>query len=170
MDGSKITRSTAIRKAATATLRVSNQPPLPPQQNTSDPRALVPSHLDEVRDLQVARSNLINLVETPILVPTTYHETLLRFHMLQANLDIQGTNELLNNVFNIAREYNLNAIEERLQCLEEILHKAPSRENTIQEAVSRKTRIVISKLVETKGNEVPWSKDQCRSKNHQTSP
>lgn len=60
------------------------------------------------------------------------YEALPDFHTLQVNLGIQGTNELLNNVFNIVQQQNLQAIEERLQRLEEILHNTHSWKNIIQ--------------------------------------
>lgn len=71
---------------------------------------------------------------------------------------------------NIVLQQTQNAIEERLQRLEESLHNAHSRENTIQEAASRKTRVVTLEPAKMKRNEALRSKDRCRSKKQQTPP
>lgn len=39
-------------------------------------------------------------------------EALHGFQLLQANLDVQGANELLNNVYNIIRQQNSKVVEE----------------------------------------------------------
>lgn len=70
MVGSKTTGSTTTRKVVVAALAASSQPPIPPQQNTADSRALVPSHPDQVRVSHVAKSALINMLETLIPVST----------------------------------------------------------------------------------------------------
>lgn len=103
----------------------------------------------------MVRSVPVNLVETLVPLLATQHETLHGFHTLQENLGIQGANELLNNVFNIIRQKNSNAIEERIQNLKESLQNGPSRENTIQEVISRKTRVAIPEPFGMNGNEAP---------------
>lgn len=101
MVGSKTTKSSVARLAVIVALSASNQLPLPLQQNYTYHRVLVPSHPDQVRVSQVARSVLINSMETLVLVLNAQYETLYGFPTLQANHDVQGFNELLNNMFNI---------------------------------------------------------------------
>lgn len=113
MLASKTTRSTTARKSTVVVLAASNQLALPPQQNVVVPRVLVLSHPDQGRASHVARSVPVNLVEILVPIPNMQHETLPDFHTLQVSLDVQGTNKLLNNVFNIVRQRNSNGIEER---------------------------------------------------------
>lgn len=83
------------------------------------------------------------MVEAPVTIPAMQHETLHGFHTIQGILDVQDANELLNIMFNIVWQQNSNSNEERLQHLEEILPNSLSRENIIQEVVSRKTHAAI---------------------------
>lgn len=78
----------------------------------------------------------------------------------QANLNVQGVNKLLNNVFNIIRQPNSHMFEERLQRLEVNLHNPLSRENFVQEVTSEKTHATSPETTETKRDVAPGRRCQ----------
>lgn len=119
---------------------------------------------DPIRASQMTRSVPANPVGTSVPRPATQHETLHGFHALQTNIGVQAPNEWLNDVLDIVRQQNSNAIEERIQCLEESLYNAPSHKNTIQEIFLRKTRVTIPKPFEKKRNKALQLKDRWKSK------
>lgn len=59
---------------------------------------------------------------------------------MQANLGVQGANEIHNNIYNMIRQYNSQSVEERLIFLEESLHHANPKSNTTKEAVSLRNK------------------------------
>lgn len=97
---------------------------------------LVLLHPNIIWSLKVARYIQVNPVETFVPLLATQHEALPVFHTVQANLGVQGTNEMLTNVFNIVSQQNSHAIEERLQRLKDSILNAPSQEIKMGEEYS----------------------------------
>lgn len=84
-----------------ATLAASNPPPLPQMQGTRNPEMIVSLHTDRVCVLLSTISIQTPQIRTYIPPPVTQPEALLDLYALQANFDMQGSNKLLNNIFNI---------------------------------------------------------------------
>lgn len=74
-------------------------------------------------------------------------KALLGFQLLQANLDVQSGNELLNTIYNMVQKKNLHAVKKRLFRLKESLHDENLKCNMVQEAASGWSDIVIPKQV-----------------------
>lgn len=121
MIGSKVNRSAGVKKVIVDASAVNNNLPLPMSWNVVDPRVIIYSHQNLARASQVPWSVPSNQAVTHVRRPAMQYETLICFHMLQTNLGVQGTNKLPNDKFNIFRQQKSNAIEERLQLLEESL-------------------------------------------------
>lgn len=90
-------------------------------------------------------------------------EVLPKFHALQATLGVQGANEQLSNVYNMVWQQNLKVVEERLICIEESLHNATSKGNTVHEAASKRSHTVIREPEASHQDETPRSPSYQRS-------
>lgn len=93
--------SKAIECVDAATLAASNPPYLPQVQGTINPETVVSLHTNRVRVSQSTISIQTPQIRTCVPPPVTQPKALLDLYALQANLDMQGSNKLLNNMFNI---------------------------------------------------------------------
>lgn len=90
------------------------------------------------------------------------------FQLLQANLNVKGTNELWNIMYNMVRQQNSQDVEEMLICLGENPHNMNPRGNMVQEVSSQRSRMVVSKSLTSCRSVALRSLNHQRSKRNQT--
>lgn len=107
MAGSKATRSPTLHKTTYVAQAVINQPPSPPPQDSADQVVVdTPLHPYLFQPPQIAGSTQVPLVRPQISLVALQPEALTGFQLLRANIGIQCTNELLNNIYNIVWKHN----------------------------------------------------------------
>lgn len=159
MAGSKATRCSSThkvviaREATVVALVEINLSPLPLQQSTMNVEGTNQLHLNLIQAPQIAKFIQVTLINPLVLPLVLLSGALLGLQVLQANLVVQGPNELLNNVYNIPRKKNSHALEGRLQRLEESLHNAPPRGNTVQEVASKRNHTSVLEQSRAKRDE-----------------
>lgn len=147
-----------------------NQPPPSPPPGITNPGGAIFLHPYLVQVPEVSRSIHITS-SNPRVPPLVLKLKVLHvFQVLQADLIVQGTNELLNNMYNIAKPKNSSAFKGRLQCLEESIHDASPHKNIVQEAMSKNTHTATLEAYGEKKDEAPRLRNQHRRRKHQTLP
>lgn len=94
-----------------AALVAINKPPPPSSHNITNLGAEALLHSDLVQTPQIVGFVQLPPIGPLILSLVSNPDALFGFQLLRANLVLQGTNELVNNIYNIVRHYNLLAIE-----------------------------------------------------------
>lgn len=85
-----------------------------------------------VRTTQMPPLRVLTLLSMEL--PEISHD----FRILEANLGSQGTNKLINDIYNIMQHQNSKAVEERFIFLEESLHNAHPLANSVQEVMPKR--------------------------------
>lgn len=66
---------------------------------------------------------------------------------MKENLGVQGSTDLLNNVYNLVHQHNSQLLVDRILIIEKDLQYTPLRDNSGREAASQGNQVTIQELV-----------------------
>lgn len=66
---------------------------------------------------------------------------------MKENLGVQGSIDLLNNVYNLVHQHNSQLLVDWILRIEKDLQYTPLRDNSVREAASRGNQVTIQELV-----------------------